>query len=694
MIADADDVLTIKEIAENLGVSSRTILREMSKIEKWLESNGFNLEKKPGVGLKLRENLERRKELKDLLQMENVQKSYSPEERQLIIISELLRIKEPVKLFYFTSMFNVSPGTITHDLDNIEGWFNKHNLKLIRKPGFGVHVKGKEENFRKAMIDLLYDNLEESQLIQIISNNVMDSTRDRGKIELNIRNRLLNLIDKDTIAKIEELVHKTEDKIEHKLTDSAYVGLIVHLALAVQRIKNNENITIDKDFLRELRLTKEYNTAQELADDISDAFNIKIPEDEVGYITMHLKGAKIYATGKIDDGVVIQKFELIKIVKEMIKVAEKELGYILEYNEKLLLDLVAHLIPTISRLKMNLNIRNPLLEEIKSNYPRIFEISRKSSKILEEYIDVNIPESEIGYIAMHLGAAIEKNYSNQHKIYNVIVSCASGIGTSRMLAARLEKEFKNINVIDIVSGMHLKKNWIEKENIDLIISTTEIDDNQIETVTVTPFLLEEDKAKIERKLKEISKIRKVITKEDNYKNNVSSNLKNSMETVRQYSEAILQILNNFYYIEGIRVESIDQLIDIVSTRLFKDKEKSLILSEELREREKLGQTILDKKEIILLHCRSEVIDSLKCGFIKLEEKVYSANNKQPVKVAVVLLAPKNSKKSELDVISEISRALVENEKFVEVLGFGDEAEIYEEISRILNSFYASKTRYI
>ncbi|RKD30029.1 hypothetical protein BET03_04810 [Thermohalobacter berrensis] len=692
MLADASDTLTIKEIAKKIGVSSRTILREMPKIEKWIKENGFKLIKKPGVGLQLDETLENRARMKELLKQENIEKSYTPQERQFILINELLKMKEPVKLYYFKSMFNVTSGTITKDLDKIEGWFEKHNLKLIRKPGFGVYVEGKEEDFRQALIDLLYENLDIDQLIHILNKKVEGSIDTQNKIEVNVRNRLFNLIDKQTTMKIEDIVQSIENKMGRKLTDSAFVGLVVHLALAVQRIKNNEKIIINKEILEELKSTSEFNFAKLLAEKITETFKVNIPEDEIGYITMHLRGAKIYNSDKIEEEV-IQKFELIKIAKEMLKVVENETGYILRYNDRLLLDLVTHLIPAINRLKLNLSIRNPLLEEIKENYPEIFEISTKSAKVLEEKYNVKIPESEIGYIAMHLGAVIEGNVSQKEALYNVVVVCASGIGTSKMLAARLEREFKSIKIIDVVSNIELDNNWLSDNNIELIISTTNIENEQVDTVVVTPFLTDEDKLKIEGKLRKVDKIRKMRKKPRKSKPKSTSSFKNNMKLIREYSDSILQLLNNFYFKDNVCVNSIEELIEFVSQLMIEEDHKK-VLADKLKAREKQGHTILKDKKIILLHCRSKVVKEISCGVVKLKNKINNNLTNQEISTALILIAPKESSKASLEVISEISRALVENEYLTEILISKGKDEIYEEFSKLLNNFYSAKARNI
>ena len=93
-----------------------------------------------------------------------------------MIISELLEKKEPTKLFYFSSIFKVSEGTISHDLDKVEKWIKKYRLDLVRKPGLGVYLTGNEKTFRKAMINLMYENLDENQILNIEYRGQMNYT--------------------------------------------------------------------------------------------------------------------------------------------------------------------------------------------------------------------------------------------------------------------------------------------------------------------------------------------------------------------------------------------------------------------------------------------------------------------------------------------------------------------------------------
>ena len=688
-LCSEDDYVTITNIAEVIGVSSRTILRELEEVGGWLRDNGLKLDAKTGVGIRLISPLEGKEKLLAILEAESSEKVFAPNERHTIIASELLQNKEPIKLYSLTKILKVSEGTISNDLDKLEEWLNTYSLNLVRKPGLGVYIDGREKHKRRAIVNLIYENVNEKQLLNLVRENITKIPEGPGGIEIKTRNRLLNLIDKESIRRLEELIYKAEEEMGYKLADSAYVGLIVHLALAIKRIKNHEKIMIDQGFLNDLRTSSEFQIAKALALNISTHFNIDVHEDEVGYITMHLMGSKNRGNvSRLEEGS-IGNFELVKIVREIIKVAEAETGSFIGNNQKLFLGLINHLEPAIKRMRMRMDIRNPLLEEIKTYYPHLLEVSSKCVKGLEEYLGQKLPESEVAYIAMHLGAVIEKKEMLPRNKYRVAVACPSGIGTSRLLATRIEKEYEEIQVVDVISTIHVEESWLKQEAIDFIISTIPIRIGDIPVITVNPLLSKEDKGRIDEFVKDISSntVGVVgITKS-------RQSLKNKLIQMNSYSEAIIQVLDNFF-LDTISVNSTEDLIDIVSTKLFGEMTTQQQLKLDLLRREEKGGTHISGKEICLLHCRSSSVNELHFGAFRLSEPLYYLNNngvKEGVNLAILMLAPENSKQTHIEVISEVSKMIIDKPNFLRYLRDNHREEAYFDINNCLNDFYKSKS---
>ncbi|MFB8736184.1 PRD domain-containing protein [Bacillus sp. SL00103] len=73
-----------------------------------------------------------------------------------------------------------------------------------------------------------------------------------------------------------------------------------------------------------------------------------------------------------------------------------------------LIGLSLHLKPAMTRCKYGMNLRNPDADEIKAGYPLAFEAGIVASRVIEEETGLCGHENEIGYIALHFGAALER----------------------------------------------------------------------------------------------------------------------------------------------------------------------------------------------------------------------------------------------------------------------------------------------
>src|SRR5699024_4841762 len=70
--------------------------------------------------------------------------------------------------------------------------------------------------------------------------------------------------------------------------------------------------------------------------------------------------------------------------------------------------LTYHMFPLIYRLKTNIEIHNPLLEEIKNNYSTLFQMVWYAMENFENKYDIKMSENEITFLTIYFQAAIER----------------------------------------------------------------------------------------------------------------------------------------------------------------------------------------------------------------------------------------------------------------------------------------------
>ena len=672
--------VTISAISEELKLSSRTILREIPKIEKWLSDNHFKFIRKPGVGLIIDESIENQKLILELLEIENIEKSYSKEERRKLILLELLSNKEPLKSLYFTSKFKISEGTFINDIDFLSEWLKNFNISVIKKTGVGIYINGNEDSYRQAISNAVCEFMTEEAILNVL--NSTDTINNSFKLPTNYQNRIFSFIDNKTMKVVEEILIYIEKKLHIKYTDSAYMGLIIHISLAIKRIQNFEEIKMENEKLSKLEIMPEFSVAEEISKLINKKLNVLIPKDEIGYITIHLLSAKIWINEK-NKNFDFNNINIKQIVINIINIVENELNIYLRDNEMLIDDLKNHIKPVLSRLSMNVRIKNSQLKTIKENYPDIYKATEKACNILKETLSIKkVYENEVAFIAMHFCAAVEKLKTVENKISAVIV-CPTGIGTSKMLSINILKYFNNINIKYTMSAINIDINKLYEENIDIIISTIKLDID-FNFICVNPIFLEQDKILLKNALDNINK-KKKLKLSKNLLNDSKFIDKKDVIYIKNLSIEILNLISSF---QLLIVESFENEYELIKTSasIFAQNinERDIIYNDFLK-RENVSKVYIDDFKIKFLHCKTNVMKNCCFGYIRINNFIKIDNNE--IIGVVIMIVPEDNNEIYTEIMSELSGAIIENDELFRALKQNKQSEILVEIEKILMKFY-------
>lgn len=98
----------------------------------------------------------------------------------------------------------------------------------------------------------------------------------------------------------------------------------------------------------------------------------------------------------------------LNITEQIITLARSVLN--IELQDTLFLALSDHINFSVKRFKKDMKIHNQLLWEIKRFYPKEFSIGLQALDIIEQKLQVRLPDDEAGFIALHIvNAAGESN---------------------------------------------------------------------------------------------------------------------------------------------------------------------------------------------------------------------------------------------------------------------------------------------
>lgn len=465
------ELVTAEWIANELGVSDRTVRTEIKELQTQSAAFGICIDSARGKGYKL--------EVKDQDLLDKVcqpliketadenQSDFSDQNsRVLYILKRFLLGRHPIKLECFEDEVFVSKPKIQNDLKIVRSILERYQLKLVTRPHYGTHVEGDEYMKR-----LCFSNY-------ILSRNGNSS----------IENCSFQVIDENLFGKIKEVIIKKVNDYKIEVSDIALENLATHITIACKRIEEGFVIENFEKHLFE-KYPFEKIVAQEIVKEVESFSGLIFPVSEIDYIIVHLLGTKLIHKQTLNQFSGYD--ELGNIIHCMMEKLRHELNWDFSTDIEFIQALTLHIRPAMNRLRYKMNIRNPLLNEIKTKYPSAFEGAAIASKCIEQYLSVEVGEHEIAYIALHVGVALERMKRSQ-KAKRVMVVCASGVGSAKLLFYRLQNQLREeVEIVALTSYYQL--NEYDFSFIDLIISTIPIkDDLGVPVQVVNTFLGEED----------------------------------------------------------------------------------------------------------------------------------------------------------------------------------------------------------
>lgn len=456
-------------------VTPRTTREDIKAVNSWLQKNGADIHTRMGKGFQL--------EIHDAARFREFLKSLddpgeavvnhlpeSPEGRAAYLLKELLLSEGYVKLDDLAEEMFISKSTIQNDLKEVKKLLLNYDLSLESRPNYGLKIRGEEMKVRFCLSEYLFNQ----QRIRI--SNTLDS---------------FSKEEKETVFAI--LIRKIN---EHNITlsDIAVNNLLIHILIAYKRVQSGNHVEIYQDDVMEIEKQEQYQVAAEILTEVEHALHVEFPNIEIAYIGLHLLGTKLLTTtNEVVEQVMDQ--DVVDLVKAILGKIEEEFNLGIRGDQELIVALRLHLKPAINRFKYGMNIRNPMLEDIKKNYPLAFETGVTAGVVIEEHTGISIDENEVGYLALHFGAAIERRKLETGPKKCLIV-CASGMGTAKLIYYKLKSYFGQ--QLDITGTTeYYKLNEYDLAEIDFVVSSIPIQRLDIPVIEVNTIVSESDLLRIE-----------------------------------------------------------------------------------------------------------------------------------------------------------------------------------------------------
>ncbi len=658
----------VSEIAAALQVSGRTVMRELGALKYELRAYGAEIERKSSQGIRLICPEQQRAQLQRAVNARTKLLLCSKEERRQFILSTLLHAGEPVKMLAFTSALGVTDATVSADLDKCEPWLSHNRISLVRKPGVGVYLIADEWHLRRGMLNLFHDVVPWQEVIAMLS--------DRDVLNGMAAQDIMGFLDADLLWLIAEQAGEEKHLRGILQADKDYSEFLITVFCMLKRGREGHTVKASRERMADWIRTAEYPVILSLLGRLERASGIPLPETEADYLMLQLQQShgRITYPEHTDE-------QTQALIKEVIRIAESETGYLLEGNTTFYRGLCDHLIPAIGRLRLNLEIRNPLLHSVKDHYPHLYALAKTCTEPLGRELQVNVPEEEIAYIAMHLGVALEDKNLKRNRVFRTVVCCPAGMVSAQFLATLLGREFPELLVTDTLATTNISEALLLERGADIVISTVPITGLKTAFLAVSPFLLEGDKDRLRAYLKTVSR------RQAPWGQN-AANMKERLSGVKRLIDGILQVLDHFFLIDGLTFTRVQELIAFAAREVGGTEEEQARIEQALLEREKYGSTIDYASGCMLLHARTAGVSELRFGILRNAAQDLLSCEGKPLHVSTILvmLAPMQCPSEGIAVMGAISQGILNEEWLSPAFQYGDRHSCYAALERLLAAF--------
>lgn len=215
---------------------------------------------------------------------------------------------------------------------------------------------------------------------------------------------LFNKIPMEHMKLSSEIIEYAEGVLGKKLNDGIYISLSDHTYTAIKRIKNN--ITVRNALLWDIKrfYKDEFKIGMKALDIIEEKTKVRLPEDEAGFIALHMVNAQLNEEQPQVQGITKLIEEILTIVRINFRIEFKEES-VFYYR------FITHLRYFAQRLFSN-NTYNgdsddELLSIIKGKYPKEAHCIDKVKLFISKKYNYELSSDEYIYLTIHIAKLLQ-----------------------------------------------------------------------------------------------------------------------------------------------------------------------------------------------------------------------------------------------------------------------------------------------
>ena len=291
-------------------------------------------------------------------------------------------------LYFRNSILSASWLNLTEEMYGSKKVINNNIIKSTNDDGQDILVMGKGIGFKKA----IGDEIDAQSIEQIYTSHTDVTTNKLTQLLSNVRLEHLQVAN--------EIIGFAKVSLGKKLNENIYLTLTDHIDYAIER--HAGGLPVSNALLWEIKrfYNHEYLIGKEALSMIHNRLGISLPEDEAGFIALHIVNAEL------DLSQVNQVSEMMKIIQTIVNIVKYHYKtdldeYTLHY-ERFITHLKFFVQRLFSGVELDKDKDEGFLFMLKDKYQAEYLCALKIREYIAKEFDLELKEDEMIYLTIHI----------------------------------------------------------------------------------------------------------------------------------------------------------------------------------------------------------------------------------------------------------------------------------------------------
>ncbi|XXD06993.1 BglG family transcription antiterminator [Klebsiella sp. R445] len=453
-----NETLPQDELAQRLSVSTRTVRADITALNALLEQYGAQFILTRGSGYQLKIDDPSRYQTLEASAPKPQHIPRTAQDRINFLLVRFLTSAFSIKLEDLADEWFVSRATLQNDMVEVRERFQRYQLALETRPRHGMRLFGSEVSIRACLTDLLWQQVQQGGLNPLMGEEALNS---------------------DVQEQLGGLLQEILTRHQVRLTDEGERFIRLYSAVVVHRVSQGYPLA---EFSAEDVAQNVRDAARELAAVLQQQAGKTLSLAEEEWLCVHLAARQVQ---EVDPGT-ISADDGEALVNYILNYINSQYNYNLLDDAQLHADLLTHIKTMITRVRYQIMIPNPLLDNIKQHYPMSWDMTLAAVSSWGKYTPYTISENEIGFLVLHVGVGLERHYNiGYQRQPRVLLVCDTSNAMVRMIEAILQRKYPQLEIAATLSQREYEQ--LESIAEDFVVSTVWIGEKDKPVVTIAPF---------------------------------------------------------------------------------------------------------------------------------------------------------------------------------------------------------------